>query len=389
MSPKIRQFPLRSCFIAIFLLALAYAQAVAQEPDTQQSANPQAGVLLAYGAPSAHDQIEYRTDWIVFSTAEAHVAATAPDIIVPRSTGFWRLGTTIVCEYSAENNQDTSREIAWQTPVEKTPKLNQGPACKNHKSGFVDESSDEQNASKSDSSDTQIPLCSVETAQIFFVSPTHVSEHFNDYDRCDARGGHDLTRERVRSLDNSVPVSLVDLFGESAEKAYRSAEEKGFAENNKEYNCPEPEAERFDLKSWRISHWHGAWTPFASLTQYMGECTYFYPTDLILPKSITGEASKPQLWKSFGAAVPGLEDFFLSPRADYALILVSPTLNDHHLYAYSIQNGLPAKRLAEIPWDISNSHPVVMAQWASAKYAHLWTTAIKKIQDRPLVQPVP
>jgi hypothetical protein len=364
-------------------------QANTQQPNVQPTAATQAGVLIAYAFPSAHNKVEYQTNWIVFSPSEAYVAATAPDIVVPRSTGFWRLGTTIACEYSVENQQDASREIVWQSPVEKTPVFNQGPPCKNHKTAFVDELPDEENAGPSDSHGAQVPLCSVETAEILFVSPTHVSEYFNDYDRCDARGGHDLTDEDVRPLDNFAPISLADLLGDSAAKSYRLAAQKGFAENSKEYNCPEPDPERFDLKSWRISHRHGTWTPYASLTQYMGECTYFYQTDLTLPKSVTGEAAQARLWKSFAAAVPHVEDFFLSPLGDYALILVSAKTNDHHLYAYSIQNGVPAKRLAEIPWDIGNSHHVVMAQWSSAKYIPQWTSAIKKIQDHPLPDAVP
>jgi hypothetical protein len=239
--------------------------------------------------------------------------------------------------------------------VEKTPVFNQGPPCKNHKTAFVDELPDEENAGPSDSPGAQVPWCSVETAEILFVSPTHVSEYFNDYDRCDARGGHDLTDEDVRPLDNFAPISLADLLGDSAAKSYRLAAQKGFAENSKEYNCPEPNPERFDLKSWRISHRHGTWTPYASLTQYMGECTYFYQTDLTLP----------------------------SPLGDYVLILISAKTNDHHLYAYSIQNGVPAKRLAEIPWDIGNSHHVVMVQWSSAKYIPQWTSAIKKSRTIP------
>lgn len=388
MSRQIPRSHLRFFFVAIFLLALAYPWAFARQPNTQQSPTPQAGVLIAYGFPSAHNKVEYTTDWIVFSPTEAHVAATAPDIIVPRSTGFWRVGTTIACEYSVENQQDASREIVWQSPVEKTPEFQQGPLCKNHKTGFVDELPDEENA-PSDSPGAQVPLCSVETAQIHFVSPTHVSEYFNDYDRCDARGEHDLTHEDVRSIDNFARISLADLFGDSSAKAYRSAEQKGFVENSKVYNCPEPDAERFDLKSWRISHRHGAWTPFASLTQYMGDCAYSYPTDLALPKSIAGEASKAALWKSFVAAVPHLEDFFLSPLGDYALIFISPKINDHHLYAYSVQNGVPARRLAEIRWDFGDPQTVVMAQWSSAKYLPQWTAAIKKIQHDLLPEPVP
>lgn len=378
----------RFLFRVMLLVALgqlaAFTHQRAAQPDAHHTDVLQAGVLLAYSIQSAHNNFEYQTEWIVFSPTEAHVAATVPDIIVPRSTGFWRLGTTVACEFDGANQQDASREIVWQSPVENTPNFYQGPPCKSHKSGFTDEVEKEENASLSDSSGTQVPLCSVETAKILFVSPTHFAEEFNDYNSCDARGGHDVTRDDVDSLDKWSPISLADLFGDRATKSYRIAEQKGFAENNKEYNCPEPDVEQFDLKSWQVSHWHGAWTPYASLNQYMGECAYFYQTNLTLPKSITGESSKGELWKSFASAVPHLEDFFLSPSGDYALILISGSTYDHHLYAYSVENGLPTKRLAELPWDVSNSHQIVMAQWSSAKYLPAWTSAIQKIHDHPL-----
>jgi hypothetical protein len=377
---------------AIFFLTSLYQPASsredsAQQPTAPQASAPQAGVLLGYAQFRPDERFEYETMWIVFSPTEAHVAASVPDIIVPRSTGFWRLGTTVACEFSADNQQDSAREVVWQTPVDKAPAFKQGPLCKNHKPGDSPDSGEEAGAA--DSNAGHVPLCAKETAKLYFVSPTHVAEEFDDFDACDARGGRDITRDDVRSIDASEPISLADLFGERAAKSYAAAEKKGFAENNQSYNCPEPDAERFDLKSWHIAHRRGAWTPMASLNELPGECAFFYQTDLTLPKTITGEISKAELWKSFAAAVPHLEDFFLSPLGDYALILVSPKNADHHLYAYSIQNGAAAKRLAEIPWENSNSHPVVMAQWSSAKYVPQWTSAIQKIQDHPLPAAIP
>lgn len=108
MSRQIPRSHLRFFFAAILLLVLANSLGFAQQahtqlPNAQQAPAPQAGVLLAWAFPSAHNKIEYTTDWIVFSPTEAHIAASAPDIIVPRSTGFWRVGTAIACEYRVEN----------------------------------------------------------------------------------------------------------------------------------------------------------------------------------------------------------------------------------------------------------------------------------------------
>jgi hypothetical protein len=126
----------------------------------------------------------------------------------------------------------------------------------------------------------------------------------------------------------------------------------------------------------------------AELDQWMGECAFGHPIDLPIPKSVTGEALRGTLWPTIAGAVLHLSDFYLSPLGDYALVLVAPKNAEYHLYAYTARNGVPKKRLAEIPWDNFNSHPIVMAQWSSGKYVAQWTATIQKIRDHPLPEPV-
>ena len=126
----------------------------------------------------------------------------------------------------------------------------------------------------------------------------------------------------------------------------------------------------------------------ASLDMFMGGCAYGYPMDLELPKSVTGERSKTGLWPKIAAAFPHVSDFYFSPFGDYALVLVSPKDAEYHLYAYSAKNGALNKRLAEIPWDKYNSHPIVMTQWSSGKCVSQWTDVITKIKDHPSPDPV-
>jgi hypothetical protein len=77
-----------------------------------------------------------------------------------------------------------------------------------------------------------------------------------------------------------------------------------------------------------------------------------------------------------------------------AAVLQSPNCaqrvaeNSYPVYAYSAKDGVLGKRLAELPWENSNSHPIVTAQWSSVKYVAQWTEAIQKIKDHPLPEPV-
>jgi hypothetical protein len=95
MPFKVPRTRSRFLLAATLLIVLAnlrapIQQSKTQQPNVQPTAATQAGVLLGYAFPSAHNKVEYQTNWTVLSPTEAHVAATAPDIIVPRSTGFWR-----------------------------------------------------------------------------------------------------------------------------------------------------------------------------------------------------------------------------------------------------------------------------------------------------------
>jgi len=116
-------------------------------------------------------------------------------------------------------------------------------------------------------------------------------------------------RNVVRTLDNGQPISLDEFFDEQTAKAYSVAAKKGFAENSKEFNCPEPDPKEYDLKSWAITHNRGRWLAAASLNEMRGGCAFTYRTDLALPMRVTGEESKAALWPIIAAKVPHLSDF--------------------------------------------------------------------------------
>lgn len=376
MVCRLERASLRFITTTFILFAFGWSAAWAQ----------QAGVLLGYGDRTSNEGDQYKTMWIVFSQEQARVVATVPDVIVPRSAGFWRVGKTIICEYDPSTQQDSSRDVLWQGAIENAAVINQGPPCKSHRPGDGDDSGDESAVPQS--AGPHVALCSREAAKLLFVSPAYLAENFDDFDTCDPRGGRDTNRDNVRPLAGGAPISLAEFFAERATTQYSLAAKKGFRENSKDYNCPAPDPEKYDLKSWGIAHVRGAWLPVAAVDEFMGECAFGHPIDLPLPKGVTGEPPRATLWPAIASAVPHLSDFYLSPLSDYALVLVTPKNAEYHLYAYSAKNGIPKKRLAEIPWDNATSHPIVMAQWSSGKYVPQWTVAIQKIQDHPLSAPV-
>jgi hypothetical protein len=345
----------------------------------------QAGVLLVYGRPTSDVRYDYKTVWVVFSPAEAHIVATVPDAIVPRSTGFWRIGTTAICDYQRDS-WGTTKEVLWQTPIEKAPVIDSGTPCKDEETANGENTDKDTPAQPSDAG---LNACSHEAVKLLFVSPSYISEEFNTNQAdCDGRGGHDVTRNDVRTFDAGVPISLDEFFGEQAAKAYRVAARKGFAEVTKDFNCPEPNPQSYDLKSWAITHDRGIWSPTASLDEMQGECAFGHPMDLTLPKNVTGEVSRAALWPAMAAAVPHLSDFYRSPLGDYVVLITNPKNSDYHIYTYSVKAGVLGKRLAEITWDPYNSYTFVMAQWSAGKYVQQWTDAIQNIKDHPLPAPI-
>ena len=372
MRCRLPLFFYRVAVTCVFLLLLAGSPVKGQ----------QAGVLLVYGRPTSDINYEYKTVWVVFSPAEAQIVATVPDVIVPRSTGFWRIGSAQVCDYQRDS-WGTTQEVLWQTPVEKTP-LIEGVPCKNEETANSDTTGD-----SATSEEAGLNACTHNAVKLLFVSPAYISEEFNSGQAdCDGRGGHDVTRNEVRTFDTDVPLSLDEFFSAQAAKAYRVAATKGFAEVTKDFNCPEPNPQSYDLKSWAITHDRGVWSPTASLDEWQGECAFGHPMDLTLPKNVTGEVSRAALWPAMAAAVPHLSDFYLSPLGDYAIVTANPKNADYHIYAYSVKAGVLGKRLAEITWDPYNSYSFVMAQWSSGKYVQQWTDAIQNIKDHPLPAPI-
>ncbi|MFI5093291.1 MAG: hypothetical protein WCE50_18435 [Candidatus Acidiferrum sp.] len=375
MRCRLPLFFYRVAATCIFLLLLAGSPVKGQ----------QAGVLLVYGRPTSDINYEYKTVWVVFSPTEAQIVATVPDVIVPRSTGFWRIGTANVCDYQRDT-WGTTQEVLWQTPIEKAPLIDQGAPCKNEETVNGENTDTDAPAQSSDSG---LNACSHEAVKLLFVSPSYLSEEFNSNQAdCDGRGGHDVTRNEVRTFDTDVPLSLDEFFSAQAAKAYRVAARKGFAEVTKDFNCPEPNPQSYDLKSWAITHDRGVWSPAASLDEWQGECAFSRTMDLTLPKDVTGEASKAALWPAFAAAIPHLSDFYLSPLGDYAVLIINPKNADYHIYAYSVQAGVLGKRLSEITWDPYNSYIFIMAQWSSGKYVQKWTGTIQNIKDHPLPAPI-
>ena len=156
MVCRVGRLPLRFITATFIMFAFGSSTARAQR----------AGVLLGYGELTSKGSNQYKTLWIVFSPDEVRVITTVLDVIVPRSSGFWRVGRTSICEVDPGTEQDSSRDVLRQAASENAPVIKQGPPCKSHQPGDVDDSAYDRGASPS--AGHHVALCGREDAKLLF-----------------------------------------------------------------------------------------------------------------------------------------------------------------------------------------------------------------------------
>src|SRR5258708_3736590 len=127
--------------LSLFLLCHPMA---AQEHPPAVASPSTTGLLLARvahnrGTDAADDtsMVRYQTLWIIRDASSAHIVASLPDIIVPRKTGFWRVGVEHACQVNPPAGDDrkdfssvTTEDYGYAVPVEQTPTVEtQFAAC--------------------------------------------------------------------------------------------------------------------------------------------------------------------------------------------------------------------------------------------------------------------
>jgi hypothetical protein len=132
-------------FVVIFLISICTPGViVGQRVSTTKSVPATSGLLVGRIAHQRDVQVlgfpslvQYETLWIVRDGTGAHIAATLPDIIVPRKTGFWHVGIQHTCQFNPPTKGDATDhgnistvDLAYAVPVEKPAILDlDSPLC--------------------------------------------------------------------------------------------------------------------------------------------------------------------------------------------------------------------------------------------------------------------
>jgi hypothetical protein len=320
------------------------------------------GLLLGF---ESADMDGYRTVWI-YSAAKRANAVSVPDLLVPRNTGFWRIGAYMTSTKSDDPTTlggvtfpyDEDEKRLWALPANQrhVVTLGKGEVLGDH-SG---------------------QSCSHLNRDINFVNPSFVA--YEQYIGSECGMHPDLELEwKVVSLDriHGARMSISDLLGPTAEAAFLKALNEAT-----DPNCgTEP---KVDTSNWSIVRAKGHWTVRGMAATHR-LCDYLidFAVPVVLPESIIGYDRLPLSWEVLQARIPDLEDALSSPTGDLMLAMTNT-----ELLLYRLEDGKPGALLlhrtrtelgiAKRYWTGDDGR-VLMSQWATGHDASAWTAEIQRI----------
>ena len=326
------------------------------------------GLLLGH---RTHDS-DYQTLWI-YSSGDTVDEVRIPHLLVPRPSGFWRVGVhaslyTAEAEY-LDDRMETGEEHLWALPVGQRPTI----ALK---------SGEELVAADRDAN------CFRTSRQIHFVTPSYLWHDVNWSQECIHVRGE--SESRVVSHDQldgpSTPID--ELLGDAGYAAFR----KGFMAAYRErlaWEAKNPANEcgqtpEVDKRSWKVHRREGRWVA-ESWAKTHRVCGYGFEFDIpiSLPESLTGHDRLPGAWEELAASIPELWDAFSSPSNNLLIALTAK-----HLLVYrplGSDLGAPVLRRSLDELDIQKSTytpPIVMARWAVGRHVPRWTDEVRKRTKR-------
>lgn len=329
----------------------------------QQALRPSSpiGVLVgvhrradAAAKSTAPDPATLRTLWLESS---GETSTTVPHLLVPRSTGFWRIELVSFCEEEPDFDPDDKprgdalevTEQLWAYPIEARPVIPQGQRCQSKNVHCID---DHQKA-------------------LFWVWPNFVSmEDFIELPGCgfSMLSTVDHTMRRVESLDK--PIAISEALGPTAQQRMQAAFDAAREADASVHGTECAQEATFQPTSWRVIHETGDWH-LEGWGNTHRNCDfgfdYTVATDL---RPVTGRTgSPPAAWRR----VPGATDALASPDGRWALVITPTEL----LLTPSAMPGSPVSRAA-----LSEDDSVVMVEWAVGNHINRWRRQVQTQSGR-------
>jgi hypothetical protein len=383
---------------------------------------PQSALLLGLNRVSAGDEeIPYptnRTLWIAPQNGKMQILEL-PDLIVPRKTGFWRVGVRSYChpkgtKYGAD--YDIWSDVAlFALPVSERPIVYGLVQCREpvQTSDAAQQSCEDVENDVEDGIDVQ------------FVNRDYLSlRKWARNGPCAPHpDGSDLWSVQRLGDPFRVPIAYGDIEGnlasndyewkaadallENASGIFDDGQKMPLGEGNTEEdmeireNFPKwskmPDVykvtvmqtlndgcfPKHDDRDWYIARNRGQWVAHGRFDTHR-LCGTEVDFELPLHASFAAPATAPISLDAIGKQVPGAYDAFWSPGREMVVVLIDP---DHT----SLEVFLPRGQVLGKPvisMQLKEFEGAAMAEWATGSNVTRWTAELGKIKAQGVVTPL-
>src|SRR5258708_15858109 len=341
----------------VLSLFLAWQPLTAQERSPALTSPSPTGLLLAHVAhhrdTDAIDDtsmVRYETLWIVHDASGAHIVASLPDIVVPRKTGFWRVGVEHACKVNPPLGDDPkeqgivgTEDYGYAVPVEQAPIVEtQFAACdlltaKRLFDGSYDQAGSVEAEQTRDPK--ALPGCGYRNLWFESVLPDFLSVAMfqGDSELCDPRVGNIFKEFWVQNPDDAIPqmgpsgqqIPFDFLFGDPGHRAWVHAVSGGRPKGD---SCiADNPTEDISQTGWYLKHVKGAWRTSA-FVQVGRVCVAYGDPKVVVPRSLTHSAPLSLPWSDLEKQLPGIWDAYLSPDGSVLLAIQgkqAPVTNEY------------------------------------------------------------
>jgi hypothetical protein len=299
--------------------------------------------------------------------------ATLPDLVVPGSSGFWRVGVAGTCSDSSGPG-GWKIDRLWKVRANVRPVVEGGCPITEASvlawRGVVRDSGDR--------ADTTGVVCAVGQTEILFLTGEHIGARktSSQTEECEPRGSRYEVVPTVTKWGRDSALSIGDVMGADADSAFARAARAatGSATAECEFLVTEDmrESTAESIRDWFVARDRGRWSAFAYDHVYGSECDFQSGIDLPLPASFTGHDALRPSWRAISLGVPAATDAFASPSGDLVIVIVPDSL-----FAFESDGVRLGKRLLAIP--LSHER-VVMAQWVVGRHVARWDREIAALR---------
>ena len=322
-----------------------------------------------------------RTLWIPLVDAtpiDARDVVEIRDLLVPRPSGFWRLGRLATCAegpLDPDNRHITAATIAqylWAVPLGRRPEVALGP-------------SDPIGAHPE-----RVGPCRAKTIDcvgdrrvaIYWVAPDFVSLDLGERGSCGAHPSW-TPEYGVRRLDDVHSVVTVGaILGPAAEQAFRRAYELERASYDRDMKAQGKDCgdAKFDPAMWWIEREAGSWK-MKGWSQHERYCNYGFDftVDLDVSRIVGSRPADDRMrWQALHARRPDLDDAHFAPGGRWAVGRTETQL--------MVFDGDAARPALTLP--ITRKDDIVMMEWATGRSVARWNAEARRVRGMPPVNPI-